>query len=270
MITFPNAKINIGLHITEKRSDGFHNIETVMYPVPFTDVLEFVESDALRFDSSGLPIDSSPGQNLVLKAYHLLKEKYDLPPIHIHLHKYIPMGAGLGGGSSDAAFMLKMLNDHFSLNIQEDELENFAGRLGSDCAFFIRNRPVYASGKGELMKPVDLDLSEIYILLVKPPFGISTQEAYNKVIPQKSRLSLKALVDFSLIQWKSNINNQFEKTLFPVHPELAEIKEKLYHLGAVYASMTGSGSAVYGLFRSNPERFIQYFSSGYFTFTSRL
>ncbi|HBL78061.1 MAG: 4-(cytidine 5'-diphospho)-2-C-methyl-D-erythritol kinase [Bacteroidetes bacterium GWF2_42_66] len=270
MISFPNAKINIGLHITEKRSDGFHDLETVMYPVPLTDALEFVESGSLKFESSGLNIDGTPENNLVLKAYHLLKEKFDLPPIHIHLHKNIPMGAGLGGGSSNAAFMLKMLNGHFKLKLPNTELENFAAQLGSDCAFFINNQPVYAYGRGELMEPVTLLLSELYILLVKPPFGISTKEAYNNVVPQKSRLSLKALVDFSLNQWKPNIKNQFEKTLFPAHPEIAEIKEKLYKLGATYASMTGSGSAVYGLFRSNPERFVHHFPSGYFSFASHL
>ncbi len=270
MITFPNAKINIGLHITEKRSDGFHNLETVMYPVPLTDALEFVESDTLRFESSGLQIDGDSEQNLVLKAYHLLKEKFNLPPIHIHLHKNIPMGAGLGGGSSDAAFMLKMLNDHFKLNLSNTELEKFAAQLGSDCAFFINNQPVYGHGRGELMEPINLLLSGIYILLVKPPFSISTKEAYSNVVPQKSRLSLKALVDFSLTQWKPNIKNQFEKTLFPVYPEMAEIKEKLYSQGALYASMTGSGSAVYGLFRSNPERFGHLFPSEYFSFASRL
>ena len=180
------------------------------------------------------------------------------------------MGAGLGGGSSDAAFMLKMLNGHFKLNLLNTELEELAAQLGSDCAFFINNQPVYARGRGELMEPVNLRLSEIYILLVKPPFGISTKEAYSNIIPQKSRLSLKALVDFSLNQWKTNIDNQFEKTLLPAYPELAEIKEKLYKQGAAYASMTGSGSAVYGLFRSNPERFIPLFPSGYFLFASRL
>lgn len=270
MITFPNAKINIGLHITEKRSDGFHNLETVMFPIPITDALEFVESDALYFESSGLPIDSIPEQNLVLKAYYLLKEKFDLPPVHIHLHKTIPTGAGLGGGSSDAAFMLKMLNTHFRLNLSNPELEEIAARLGSDCAFFINNQPVFAYGRGELMEPVDLVFPNMYILLVKPPFGISTKEAYSNVAPQKSRLSLKALIDFSITQWKPNIKNQFERTLFSAYPELSEIKETMYRLGAVYASMTGSGSAVYGFFRSNPERFIQNFPPNYFSFASPL
>lgn len=270
MIGYPNAKINIGLHITEKRSDGFHNLETIMYPVPLTDALEFVESDSLKFESSGLPIDGSPDQNLVLKAYHLLQAKYNLPSVHIHLHKKIPMGAGLGGGSADGAFMLKMLNDHFNLNLLNDELEKYAAELGSDCAFFINNTPVFAHGRGELFEPVDFRFSEIFILLVKPPFGVPTKVAYSDVVPQKSRLSLKALIDFPLYQWKTNIKNQFEKTILPVYPEIAEIKEKLYNLGASYSAMTGSGSAVYGLFRSNPERFIRQFSDDYFTFTSRL
>lgn len=270
MLGYPNAKINIGLNITEKRSDGFHNLETIMYPVPLTDVLEFVESDTLKFDSTGLHIDGDPAHNLVLKAYHLLRGKFDLPPVHIHLHKNIPMGAGLGGGSSDGAFMLKMLNDHFNLNLLNDKLEEYAAALGSDCAFFINNEPVFAHGRGELFEGIDFRFSEVFILLVKPGFGVPTKIAYSNVVPQKSRLSLKALIDFSLYQWKTNIKNQFEKTIFPAYPEIAEIKEKLYRLGAFYSSMTGSGSAVYGLFHSNPERFISRFSNEYFTFSSKL
>ena len=270
MIGYPNAKINIGLQITEKRSDGFHNLETIMYPVPLTDALEFVESGLLKFESTGLPVDGNSDHNLVLKAYRLLKAKYDLPPVQIHLHKKIPMGAGLGGGSADGAFMLKMLDEHFNLNLPVEELEKFASELGSDCAFFIRNQPVFAHGRGELFETIDFRFSEAYILLVKPPFGVPTKEAYSNVMPQKSRLSLKALIDFPLYQWKTNIKNQFEKTIFPVYPEIAGIKEKLYSLGAFYSAMTGSGSAVYGLFRSNPERFIQQFPVEYFTFTSKL
>ncbi len=269
MIGFPNAKINIGLNITGKRSDGFHNLETILYPVTLTDALEFAEAGSVKIETTGLPIDGPPEQNLALKAYRLLKEQYDLPPIHIHLHKNIPMGAGLGGGSADGAFMLKMLNDHFNLNLLNEELEKYAAQLGSDCAFFIENIPVYARGKGDLLEPVVLRFSELYILLIKPPFGISTKEAYDITAPQKNRISLKALVNFPISQWKQNIKNQFEKTLFINYPEIAGIKEKLYNMGAVYASMTGSGSAVYGLFRSNPERFISHFPPEYFSFTSR-
>lgn len=270
MISFPNAKINIGLYITEKRNDGFHNLETIMYPVPVTDALEFVESDSLKFESSGLHIDGDPEQNLVLKAYRQLKMKFDLPPIHIHLHKNIPMGAGLGGGSADGAFMLKMLNDHFNLNLLNDELEKYASELGSDCAFFINNEPAFAHGRGELFETIDFRFSEIYILLVKPPFGVPTKVAYSNVIPQKSRLSLKALIDFPLNQWKTNIKNQFEKTIFPAYPEIEDMKKQMYDMGASFASMTGSGSAVYGLFRSNPTRFINQFPEQYFTFAARL
>lgn len=270
MLVFPNAKINIGLNITGKREDGFHNLETIMIPVPLTDALEFVESKSLQFDISGLPIEGNSDNNLVLKAYHLIRQQFDIPPLHIHLHKNIPTGAGLGGGSSDGAFMLKMLNDHFNLGLSITELTELAATLGSDCPFFIQNVPVFATGRGEITEPVDVNLKGYYLLLVKPSFGISTQEAYSKVIPAKSRLSLKALIDFSIGQWKSNIRNQFEKTLFPDHPELAEIKETMYKLGAVYASMTGSGSAIYGLFRSGTERFAPQFNSDYFVFSSRL
>jgi len=270
MIGFPNAKINIGLNITEKRNDGFHNIETVMYPVPLTDALEFVESGSLRFDCSGLPVEGNPQQNLVIKAYSVLKAKFDLPPVHIHLHKNIPMGAGLGGGSSDGAFMLKMLNGYFNLGLQNDELEEYAAELGSDCAFFIKDEPVFACGKGEILKPVDFRLPEMYLLLVKPPFGIPTKTAYSNVVPKKNSLPLKTRIDLPVTQWKQNIKNQFEETLFPLYPELAEIKEELYNVGAVFASMTGSGSAIFGLFKSDPRQFLCHFPEASFTFTSRL
>jgi len=269
MISFPNAKINIGLSVTEKREDGFHNLETIMYPIPLTDALEFIESPTFQFETSGLPIEGDSVQNLVVKAYHLLKQRFNLPPIHIHLHKNIPMGAGLGGGSADGAFMLKMMNEYFSLNLTMGELEKLASELGSDCAFFIRNKPVFASGRGEIMEPVLLDLSNYYFLLLKPTFGISTKEAYSNVIPQKSRLSLKALIDFSITEWQCNIENQFEKTIFPEYPELSEIKNKLYELGAVYSSMSGSGSAVYGIFQTDPKRFISQFPNGYFSYSDR-
>lgn len=270
MISFPNAKINIGLNITEKREDGFHNLQTIMVPIPLADALEFVESDTLKFEMSGIGIDGNPEDNIVLKAYSLLKEKYDLPPVHIHLHKNIPAGAGLGGGSSDAAFMLKMLNDHFNLNLLDEDLEQYAAELGSDCPFFIANNPVFAKGRGDVMEEIDLDLSPYYLVLVKPGFSISTKEAYSNVVPSKPRMSLKGMIDFSHHSWKENIRNQFEKTLFPVYPELLEIKEKLYGFGAVYASMSGSGSAMFGLFRGDPKRFVEKFPTDYFIYSTHL
>jgi len=270
MIAFPNAKINLGLYITEKRPDGFHELETVMVPIPLTDALEFVESDHAKFEISGIEIEGDQQNNLVLKAYHLLKDKYKLPSLQIHLLKKIPFGAGLGGGSSDAAFMLKMLNDYFSLNLLDEELEKYAAELGSDCPFFIGNKPVLAKGRGEIMEEISLNLSGYYLLLIKPPFEISTREAYSNITPAKMRISLKALVDFSIQSWKENIKNQFEKTIFPAYPELEEIKRILYDCGAIYASMSGSGSAMYGLFRIDPKRFTNRFPSECFSFSVRL
>jgi 4-diphosphocytidyl-2-C-methyl-D-erythritol kinase len=194
MIVFPNAKINIGLNITEKRADGFHNLETIFLPVGWCDALEFVVANELQFSSSGIPISSEPESNLVMKAYRLLQKDFSLPPLKIHLHKQIPFGAGLGGGSSDAAFMLSMLNRKFELNLSKEELELYSAQLGSDCAFFIRNSPVFASGRGEIMQPIRLALNDWFILVVKPPVEVSTVKAFQLIVPQKPMYSLKATV----------------------------------------------------------------------------
>lgn len=268
MLAFPNAKINIGLNITEKRNDGFHNLETVMVPVPLCDSLEFIESTSLKIDFSGIFVDGDSQNNLVIKAYNQLKARFDIPPVHIHLHKHIPMGAGLGGGSSDGAFMLKMLNDHFSLGLATDELENISASLGSDCPFFIQNTAVLATGRGEITEAVSVNLSGYHLLLIKPTFGIPTKEAYSNVVPVRSILSLKEIIESPVENWRGKINNQFEETLFPNHPELAEIKAMMYQLGAVYSSMTGSGSAVYGLFNSPTKHLQSHFNSEYFAFSS--
>ena len=270
MITYPIAKINVGLHVTEKRADGFHNLETVFYPIKMQDVLEVVEADELELSITGLELDDDPMKNLVVKAYELVRADYSIPPVHIHLHKNIPAGAGLGGGSSDAAYMLMLLNDLFQLEIGVDKLLDYALQLGSDCPFFIHGKPVYATGKGEIIEDLALNLTEYYLIVVKPPVQISTAEAYQNIIPSRSRLSLKGLVGFPVNKWKGNVLNQFEKYVFFKHPEVGEIKKKLYDLGASFSLMSGSGSAVYGLFRTEKKSIENQFPADYQTFRHRL
>ena len=270
MIVFPNAKINIGLNITEKRPDGFHNLETVFFPVGWCDALEFVVADDLHFSSSGLLISGDQESNLVMKAYRLLQKDFSLPPVRIHLHKEIPFGAGLGGGSSDAAFMLSMLNEQFGLNLSEDELEVYATRLGSDCPFFIRNMPAFASGRGEIMEPVQPALNGLFILLVKPPVEVSTAKAFQWVVPEKSGNSLKTLIQLPVQEWKDQVVNQFESSVFKQYPEIGELKKRLYDSGAVYASMSGSGSCVFGLFQELPHGWKSLFPASFLTFSQKL
>lgn len=261
MIVFPNAKINIGLFVTEKRNDGFHNLETVFYPVGLTDILEVNEAEGKEkgdcfFKNSGIVIDCPSDKNLVIKAYRLLAGAYDLPAVNVHLHKVIPFGAGLGGGSSDAAFMLKVLNQLFVLNIPEDELMTYAAQLGSDCAFFIKNSPAFASGKGEVLENSVLSLKDYCMVLVKPACGVSTAEAYAGIVPCKASFDLRKIGDIPVTEWKNKVFNDFERTVFAIYPEIEGIKKKLYSDGAVFASMTGSGSAVFGLFhRENMPEF---------------
>ncbi len=261
MIVFPNCKINIGLRITSKRPDGYHNIESCFYPIPWNDALEITEAAAFSFESSGLNIPGDQKSNLVIKAYDLLKVEFDLPPINIHLLKSIPMGAGLGGGSADGAFMLKLLNNRFALQLTDDQLEERALDLGSDCPFFIRNKPVIAKGRGEIFEPIDLDLSGKHILLINPGIHIGSREAYSSVMPVEPKNSLKDLLENQHISsWKDLIKNEFESSVFTIAPEISEIKEHLYDQGALYASMTGSGSTVYGIFDNepNPGKFKRY------------
>ena len=249
MIVYPNAKINIGLHILEKYPNGFHRIESILYPVDMCDILEIIPSDKFRFGMSGIPVDGTPDTNLVVRAFRMMEKQYGIPPVSIHLHKMIPPGSGLGGGSSDAAHTLKALNSLFDKNIPEEVLEDLAMQLGSDCPFFIRNRPVLASGKGNEFSPVSLDLSGYGIKIVTPEFSINTGWAYSQVIPSEKETSLADLIRLPVPQWQGKITNDFEKALFPHYPELARLKRQLLQEGAVYASLTGSGSAVYGLFR---------------------
>jgi 4-diphosphocytidyl-2-C-methyl-D-erythritol kinase len=252
VVAFPNCKINIGLHVTEKRSDGFHNIETILVPVDWQDIFEIIPDEKSNgdsdFKSTGIRISGTKEKNLCFKAYELLNKHYNLPPVKMHLHKLIPVGAGLGGGSSDAAHSLLLLKKIFNLNITDEQAEDFAAQLGSDCPFFIRNKPAYAFGKGDDMEPIKLKLKNIYCVIVKPKIHISTVEAYSWIKPVKRDRSLKELIQLPLSDWKNNIENDFEKVVFERYPAIRNIKNRLYKLGALYASMSGSGSAVYGLF----------------------
>lgn len=255
MLVFPNAKINLGLNITEKRPDGYHNLETIFYPIPVEDALEVNVlnggDEKFRLHQAGLEIAGAAENNLVVKAYKLLDEKFGLPPVDIHLYKHIPSGAGLGGGSADAAFMLKLLNERFSLALSDGELEEYAARLGADCAFFINNRPTYAEGIGNIFSPVSLSLIGYQIWLVKPDLFVSTRDAFSQIKPHRPAMSLKEIVKLPVEEWKGCMVNDFEESVFPQFPAIAEIKEEMYRQGAVYASMSGSGSSVYGLFRAD-------------------
>lgn len=250
MIVFPNAKINLGLNIVSKRSDGYHNIETVFYPIAWQDALEIVESDKYQFTSSGLKIEGSAEDNLCTKAYNLLKLHHNIPSVHIHLHKSIPMGAGLGGGSSDAAFTLKALNILFNLSLSNEELQNYASQIGADCAFFIENKPVLAYEKGDKFKPLSINLSNYYIVIVYPEIHVSTAQAYAGVKPNNSPIIVEAILNLDFDAWKDELKNDFEKSVFENHSSIESIKNKMYEKGAKYASMSGSGSAVYGIFEN--------------------
>ena len=249
MVGFANAKINIGLQIVGRRSDGYHLINTVMYPVgQLADVVEIVPSKFTDIVMTGIELKVKSQQNLAFRAYELLRQWFDLQLVTIYLHKNIPHGAGLGGGSSDAATVLKLLNDLFSLGLSISELENYARQLGADCAFFIKNKPVYATGIGDELSEISLDLSRYNIVVVKPGFEIDTAEAYSMVRPRQPAVDLRQAVALPVERWKDLIFNDFEFFLFKRYPELGRIKQDLYRLGALYASLSGSGSAVYGIF----------------------
>lgn len=255
MLKFPNAKINLGLNITSKREDGYHDIESCFYPIPLMDALEIIPSEKLSFDTTGLKIPGNSNDNLVLKAYKLLNADFDLTTVEIILHKNIPMGAGMGGGSADGAFMLTLLNDYFELNISTQELEQYALKLGSDCPFFIENKPKLVSGRGEIFENTKLDLSGYYLALVYPDIHISTGVAYSGVKPQKPEISVNEILEnYPIEKWKGLLKNDFEKGIFEKYPQLNEIKNNLYKNGALYASMTGSGSTVFGIFNKQPEK----------------
>jgi len=270
MISFPNAKINIGLNITGKRTDGFHNLETVFFPIGWCDALEIAEADKLQLTTSGIPISGSPQSNLVMKAYSLLQKDCGLPALKIHLHKQIPFGAGLGGGSADGAFMLQMLNKSFNLNLSVEKLLDYAAVLGSDCPFFILDKPVFATGRGEVMDEINLNVKGMSLLLVKPPLEVSTAKAFQNVVPQKPAVSLSELINLPVHDWKNNIINQFESSVFPQYPEISIVKAQLYDMGAVYASMSGSGSCVFGLFSELPANIERLFPAPFLTFSQQI
>lgn len=258
MITFPNAKINLGLNIVEKRPDGYHNLETIFYPINLQDALEVTRREnndkEYTLHISGAPLEGEPEDNLVVKAYKLLKKDYPgLLPVDIHMYKHIPAGAGLGGGSSDAACMIKLLNDKFSLGLSTERMEEYAVKLGADCAFFIRNKPVFATGIGNLFEPVELSLKGYHIILIKPDIFVSTRDAFAEIKPVRPAVSLKEIVKQPMETWKHSMKNDFEDSVFKKFPEIAAIKDELYDLGAVYAAMSGSGSSVYGIFEAPIE-----------------
>lgn len=248
MLLYPNAKLNLGLDIVEKRPDGFHNIETLFIPCELRDILEIVPSDSLEMYQYGLPYDGEAMDNLCVKAWKALNEKYSIPPVAIYLYKKIPVGAGLGGGSSDASHTLLALNELFSLGLTQEELADIAATLGSDCPFFIYNTPMLASGRGEILTPFDIDLSRWRIEIITPEIFVSTREAYAGVTPKRAEIPLEEILRRPVEEWRNLLKNDFEESVFAAHPQLAEEKRALYERGAVYASMSGSGSSLFGLF----------------------
>lgn len=257
MVQFPNAKINLGLNVTAKREDGYHNIETLFYPIPLFDVLEVIRTKHIHhnncpFFASGLEIQGSEENNLCLKAYQLLKKDFpDLPTVEIYLFKNIPMGAGLGGGSANGAFMLSILNEKFHLSLSKEALMEYALQLGSDCPFFINNKPSFACGRGELLESVELNLKGYTLVLVNPGIHVSTATAFSRISPYVHHPGIKEIINTDISNWKNNLLNDFEETVFFHHPPIKKIKAALYNNGAVYASMTGTGSSVYGLFKGD-------------------
>lgn len=269
MITYPNAKINIGLNITERRPDGYHNIESVFYPINLQDAVEIktIEGEEpqgeYKLKVSGTILDGTPDDNLVVKAYKLLRKDFNFPAQKIHLYKHIPVGAGLGGGSSNAAAIIKMLNEKFALGLTSEQMQNYAVQIGADCPFFINNTPVFATGIGNIFTPIEFSLHGKTIILVKPDIFVSTRDAYALVKPSPAAIPLTEAIKQPISEWKQIITNDFEKSVFAKYPEIAAIKDKLYDMGALYASMSGSGSAVYGIFDS-PIEYADEIFSGYF------
>lgn len=255
MIVFPNCKINLGLNILHKRNDGYHDLETIFYPVSICDSLEIIEnkqtswSPAFPFTSSGISIAGNPSSNICVKAYKLLKKDFpSLPSLQIHLHKVIPAGAGLGGGSADAAFTLKAINDILRLELSTPQLINYAAELGSDCPFFIMNKPCFAKGRGEILEEIHLDLSPYKLLIVNPGIHVDTGRAFLSIVPGPAEKPLKEIITGPVERWKDDLKNDFEKPTFKQYPAIVDIKDTLYSKGAIYASMSGSGSTVFGIF----------------------
>jgi len=276
MLCFPNAKINIGLKVVEKRPDGFHNLETVFYPIGLKDALEVVpykNDNAISIHVTGLnatEMQSNVESNIVTRAYYLLQSDFDLMPLSVFLHKAIPTGAGLGGGSSDAASALILIQKMNKLNLSDAVLQQYSAQLGADCAFFIKNNPIFATGIGNCFEEVSLNLAGMHLILIKPDIHVSTPEAYSMVKPFKPDRSLKELIERPLDTWKDTIENDFEASVFAKYPKIASIKDVLYRKGAVYASMSGSGSSVFGLFKEQIELKSDFSDCFYWSETLRL
>ena len=263
MIIFPCAKINLGLNIVSRRSDGYHNLETVFYPIPLYDALsvhkmdhDFPSDTPCDLKVTGMDIEGDEANNLVVKAYHLLSKDFRLPRIHAHLYKRIPTQAGMGGGSSDAAYMIRLLDEEFHLNMGIAEMERYAAQLGADCAFFITSETAFAQGKGEILEPADDEFGNLdgyYLALVKPDIAVSTREAFSKIESRKPEKCCRDIVRQPIDTWRDQLTNDFEKSIFDIYPEIGRIKEKLYDHGAAYAQMTGSGSCVFGIFKHSPQ-----------------
>lgn len=273
MLTFTTSKINIGLYVVERRPDGYHNLETVFYPIPLGDTLEIrplAHSNApFLLQTVGRTIDGKPEDNLIVKVYLNLQEEFQLPPLDIYLDKHVPTGAGLGGGSADAAFMMKLLNEEFRLGLTNEEMQRRVAKFGADCAFFIQDRPCYATGIGDRLAPLPLSLKGWQLLLVKPAESVATKEAYAGIVPQRPACDLRQAIAQPVEAWRDTIGNDFERSVFAAHPRIAAIKETLYDMGAVYAAMSGSGSAVFGLFH-HPQDAVGEVFSDCFVFQSRL
>jgi 4-diphosphocytidyl-2-C-methyl-D-erythritol kinase len=257
MISYPNAKINLGLNVVRKRDDGYHAIESVFYPIPWRDILEIVPEKAgkgkITFTSSGIAIPSDGKPNLCERVYQLMHDEFGLFSVKIHLHKIVPIGAGLGGGSADAAFVATMLNEMFELELSTKKLEDIVSKVGSDCPFFIQNKPAFVTGRGEVLEPFDINLAGYWLMLINPNIHIGTKEAYAGILPSLPKTSLQELLHKNVSDWKTSISNDFEASVFPQYPVIQEIKEQLYAQGAAYASMTGSGSTLFGLFDKEPK-----------------
>ena len=277
MITFPIAKINLGLNVVEKRLDGYHNLQTVFYPVPIMDALEIAPmSEGFPSDVdcdlkvTNIHIEGDEQRNLVVRAYQLLKKDFpSLPRIHTHLWKGIPTQAGMGGGSSDCAYMIRLLNETFDLQLTNEQMQQYAAQLGADCAFFIESVPCYAEGIGEQLEPISLDLSGWYIGVVRPDIPVPTKEAFSRIHPHYPSLNCREVVMQPVETWRDNLINDFEESVFALHPEIGAVKEQLYIMGATYAAMSGSGSALFGLFKEEPDGLRQAFPD-MFTFSTVL
>ena len=277
MISFPIAKINLGLNVVEKRPDGYHNLQTVFYPVPIKDALEVqVMDEAFPSDYdcdqkvTNITIEGDEQRNLVVRAYQVLKQDFPtLPRIHTHLWKGIPTQAGMGGGSSDCAYMMLLLNQQFQLGLTDEQLIEYAAKLGADCAFFILSRPCYAEGIGEKLQPIDLSLSGYYIAVVRPDIPVPTKEAFSRIRPHYPAQNCRETVMQPIDTWRDTLINDFEESVFALHPEIGDIKQRLYDIGATYAAMSGSGSALFGLFKKQPGSLSQAFPN-MFTFCNSL